>query len=93
MTPLVAYENGDRLVIIASKGGATSHPDWYYNLKANPIVGVEYGIEKFQARATETSEPERTRFYKVMETKMASFSEYKKTANRVIPVFTLSRLS
>ena len=32
-----------RLVIVASKGGAPSHPDWYYNLVANPIVGVEDG--------------------------------------------------
>lgn len=92
VNPLVTYEEGDRLVIIASKGGAKSHPDWYYNLKANPVVTVEYSTETFKALAKETSEPERTRLYEKMETKMASFTEYRKRAGRVIPVLTLSRL-
>ena len=93
VNPLVTFEDGDRLVIVASKGGAPSHPDWYYNIIANPIVSVEYGTDKFQARANVTSEPERTRLYEQMEGKMASFSEYKLRAGRVIPVITLARLS
>src|SRR6187200_1134242 len=51
-TPVVYVPDGDRLVIIASKGGADSHPDWYYNLLANPHVTVEVGDEQFPARAT-----------------------------------------
>lgn len=93
VNPLVTFEDGDRLVVVASKGGAPSHPDWYYNLLANPIVTVEYGTEKFQAQATVASEPERTELYEKMESKMASFTEYKEKAGRVIPVVTLSRLS
>ncbi len=93
VNPLVTFEDGGRLVIVASKGGAPSHPDWYYNLVANPEVTVEYGTEKFQARATVTSEPERTRLYEGMERRMASFTDYKLNAGRVIPVVTLSRLS
>ena len=92
INPLVTFEDGERLVVVASKGGATSNPDWYYNIVANPVVGVEYGTEEFQARATITSEPERTRLYEKMEGIFASFSEYKETANRVIPVVTLTRL-
>ena len=93
VNPLVTFEDGDRLVVVASKGGAPSHPDWYYNIVANPVVGVEYGTEEFQARATITSEPERTRLYERMESTFATFSEYKEKAGRVIPVITLSRLS
>ncbi len=93
VNPLVTFEDGDRLVVIASKGGAPSSPDWYYNVVANPVVSVEYGTDKFQARATVTSEPERTELYEKMESKFASFSEYKEKAGRVIPVVTLSRLS
>jgi deazaflavin-dependent oxidoreductase (nitroreductase family) len=93
VNPLVTFEDGDRLVIVASKGGAPSHPDWYYNIVADPIVSVEYGTDKFQARASVTSEPERTRLYEQMEGKMASFTEYKEKAGRVIPVVTLSRVS
>lgn len=93
INPLVTFEDGDRLVIIASKGGAPSHPDWYHNIVANPVVKVEYGTESFQAQAAVASEPERTRLYEIMETKMASFTEYKEKAGRVIPVVTLSRSS
>ncbi|MGW8226642.1 MAG: nitroreductase family deazaflavin-dependent oxidoreductase [Anaerolineales bacterium] len=93
VNPLVTFEDGDRLVVVASKGGSPSHPDWYYNLVANPEVTVEYGTEKFQARATVTSEPERTRLYEGMERRMTSFTDYKLKAGRVIPVVTLSRLS
>jgi deazaflavin-dependent oxidoreductase (nitroreductase family) len=91
INPLVTFEDGDRLVIIASKGGAPSHPDWYHNLVANPVVKVEYGTESFQAKAAVASEPERTRLYGIMESKMAAFAEYKEKAGRVIPVVTLSR--
>ena len=93
INPLVTFEDGDRLVIVASKSGAPSHPDWYYNVVANPVVDVEYGTEEFQARATVTSEPERTELYEKMENTFATFSEYKEKAGRVIPVVTLSRLS
>lgn len=93
INPLVTFEDGDRLVIIASKGGAPSHPDWYHNIVANPVVKVEYGTKSFQAQAAVASEPERTRLYEIMETKMASFTEYKEKAGRVIPVVTLSRSS
>ena len=93
INPLVTFEDGDRLVIIASKGGAPSHPDWYHNIVANPVVKVEYGTESFEAQAAVASEPERTRLYEIMETIMASFTEYKEKAGRVIPVVTLSRSS
>lgn len=93
VNPLVTFEDGDRYVIVASKGGAPSNPDWYHNVVANPKVTVEYGTEKFHAQATVTSEPERTELYEKMENQLASFSEYKLKAGRVIPVVTLSRLS
>jgi deazaflavin-dependent oxidoreductase (nitroreductase family) len=93
VTPLVTYEDKDRLVIVASKGGAPTAPDWYHNLLANPVVGIEYGPETFQAQASVTTEPERTELYGKMEERMASFTEYKKKAGRVIPVITLERIS
>jgi deazaflavin-dependent oxidoreductase (nitroreductase family) len=93
VNPLVTFEDGDRLVIIASKSGAPSSPDWYYNVLANPEVGVEFGTKKFQAQAMVTSEPERTELYEKMESKFSTFTDYKQKAGRVIPVLTLSRLS
>src|SRR5262245_29487663 len=52
ITPLVYTTDGDRIIIIASKGGAPSHPDWYYNLIAHPEATVELGREQFQVRAS-----------------------------------------
>jgi deazaflavin-dependent oxidoreductase (nitroreductase family) len=93
VTPLVTFEDDGQLVIVASKGGAPRNPDWYYNLLANPEVSVEYGTERFKARASVTDEPRRTELYEKMEEQLDSFSDYKKTAGRVIPVITLDRLS
>jgi deazaflavin-dependent oxidoreductase (nitroreductase family) len=92
VNPLVTFKDNGRLVVVASKGGAPSHPDWYYNLLANPVVEVEYGTQKFKARASVTEEPERTELYARMEDELDSFKEYKKKAGRVIPVITLSRI-
>ena len=58
VVPLAYTKDGDRFVIIASKGGAPSHPDWYYNLGTNPEVTVEVGTKSFpreRRSSTETS--------------------------------------
>ena len=93
INPLATFEAGDRLVVLASKGGAPSNPDWYYNVVANPEVSVEYGTEAFQARATVTSEPERSELFEKMVSKMPGFGEYAEKTTRVMPVVTLTRLS
>ena len=90
INPLAYVRDGDRFVIIASKGGAPTNPDWYYNVLANPLVTVEVGTEKFQARAAVSEEPERTRLYDKMVEMMASFDDYRRKTKRVIPVITLT---
>ena len=91
--PLVYTTDGDHLVIIASKGGADSNPDWYYNLLANPNVAVEVGSERFQARATTvTEEPERSRLYALMVAHRAGFAEYEQKTSRKIPAVVLERV-
>src|SRR5919106_3589239 len=49
VAPLAYTTDNGRLVVIASKGGAPSHPDWYYNVRANPEVTVEVGADSFPA--------------------------------------------
>ncbi len=90
INPVAYVKDGDRFVIIASKGGAPSNPDWYYNLLAHPLVAVEVGTEQFRVRAEVTSEPERTRLYDKMVEMMPSFAEYREKTTRVIPVITLT---
>ncbi len=91
VNPVAYVIDGDRYVIIASKGGAPTNPDWYHNLLANPIVSVELGTEQFTARASVATEPQRTRLYNKMIAMMAAFAEYQRRTTRVIPVITLNR--
>ncbi len=90
INPVACIRDGDRLVIIASKGGAPTNPDWYYNILANPLVSVETGTEQFQARASIAVEPERTRLYNQMVEMMPGFAEYQRKTTRVIPAVILT---
>ncbi|MEZ4515967.1 MAG: nitroreductase/quinone reductase family protein [Chloroflexota bacterium] len=74
VNPVATFEDNGRLVVIASKGGAPTNPDWYYNIVAHPDVEVEYGTDRFAARATVTNEPERTELYGKMEKAFSGFS-------------------
>jgi len=90
INPTAYVKDGDRFVVIASKGGAPTNPDWYYNILANPLVTVEVGTEKFQARATVAEEPERTRLYNKMVEIMPGFDDYRRKTTRAIPVIVLT---
>lgn len=52
VTPLGYGMDGDRYIVVAANAGAPAHPDWYYNLLANPDVTVEVGADRFAARAS-----------------------------------------
>jgi deazaflavin-dependent oxidoreductase (nitroreductase family) len=92
VNPVAYVRDGDRFIIIASKGGAPTNPDWYYNILAHPLVTVELGTEKFQARAEVATEPERTHLYDKMVEVNPGFDEYRRKTTRVIPVITLTRV-
>lgn len=91
-TPAAYSMDGDKYVIVASKAGMPTNPDWYYNLLANPIVTVEVGSETFQARASVADEPDRTRLYAQHAEGRPGFIEYQKKTARAIPVVRLERL-
>ena len=93
INPVAYVSDGDRILIIASKAGADSHPDWYYNLLANPIVTVELGKENFRARATAVTEgPERDRLYALMVARNPGFAAYEEKTSRKIPAVLLERV-
>jgi len=92
INPAACMRDGDRFVIVASKGGAPTNPDWYYNLVAHPLITVEVGTETFQARATVATEPERTRLYNQMAADRPNFAEYQRKTTRTIPVIILTRV-
>jgi len=91
INPVAQIMDGDRYVIIASKGGAPTNPDWYYNIKANPEVTIEVGTQKFPALAAITEEPERSELFEKMASQYPGFEDYKEKTKRVIPVVSLTR--
>ena len=92
INPVAYIHDGERLVIIASKGGAPTNPGWYHNIVAHPLVTVEVGTEEFQARVVIAEEPERTRLYAKMVEMMPAFGEYQRRTTRLIPVIILMRV-
>lgn len=93
INPVAYMADGESVVIIASKAGAPTNPDWYHNLTANPEISVELGTEQFKARATVAAEPERTELYDKMAALNPGFAEYQRQTSRVIPVVVLTRQS
>jgi deazaflavin-dependent oxidoreductase (nitroreductase family) len=91
-TPIVYTTDGDNLVIIASKGGAPTNPDWFHNVVANPDVTVELPNETFEARARVAEGDERERLWRAMADRMPNFDEYQKGTTRQIPVVVLERV-
>lgn len=97
-TPLVYRKDGDHYVVVASKGGAPRHPQWLYNLEANPIVEIEVakdgGTETFKAKAKPImSGPERDRLFEHLIGVWPSFRDYQQRTERTIPVVVLERVA
>ncbi len=90
--PLAYTMDGDKYVIVASKGGAPTNPDWYHNLVANPTVTVEVGAEKFEATAHQAHGAERQKLFDQHAVAYPTFNDYKAKTNRQLPVFAISRI-
>jgi deazaflavin-dependent oxidoreductase (nitroreductase family) len=89
--PLIFAPDGDRQVIVASKGGAPEHPAWYLNLQANPEVQVQVKGDRFTAKAHDAQGEERDRLWKVMVGEWPDYEEYQKKTDREIPIVILER--
>jgi deazaflavin-dependent oxidoreductase (nitroreductase family) len=90
-TPVRAFFDGDRTYVIASKGGAPSHPDWYRNLVAHPEVTVEVGKDTFKGKAVVATGAETDRLWAKTVAEEPTFGEYQSKTSRQIPVIILER--
>lgn len=88
---LIFREDDGRYVVVASKGGAADHPQWYHNLKANPDVHVQVQGERFPARARDASPEERPRLWAMMNEVWPDYEGYQGKTRREIPVVILER--
>ena len=89
--PLIYGKDGDRYVIVASRGGAPDHPGWYKNLVAQPAVKLQVAADKFAARASTAKGAERARLWSVMTKIWPAYDEYQSKTTREIPVVILER--
>ena len=89
INPMMYLADGDRLVVFASKGGAPTNPDWYYNVRANPDASVEVGTERRPMRAVVAEGEERDRLYAEQSRRYPQFAKYQEGTDRTIPVVIL----
>jgi deazaflavin-dependent oxidoreductase (nitroreductase family) len=89
VNPMMYQADGDRVAVFGSKGGAPTHPDWYYNLLAHPEVTVEIGTETKPMRARVAQGDERERIWARQKKDYPGFAEYERNTQRQIPVIIL----
>lgn len=90
-TPLIYGQHAGRYLVVASRGGAPDHPQWYKNLVAQPEVGVQVKADRFRARARTATATEKPELWKLMAAIWPSFEEYQTRTDREIPVVILER--
>jgi deazaflavin-dependent oxidoreductase (nitroreductase family) len=90
-TPLIYERDGDRYVIVASKGGSPEHPGWYRNLVKEPQVELQVLDEVFPARARTATGEERERLWRLAAQQWPDYDKYVKRTDREIPVVVLDR--
>jgi F420H(2)-dependent quinone reductase len=89
---LMRVEHDGEYALVASKGGAPTHPVWYHNLKANPDeVTIQDGPEPFEAAVREVTGPERAAWWERAVAAYPPYAEYQTKTDREIPVFVASR--
>ena len=90
----LAYQqlDGEDVAVFASKGGAPTNPDWYYNLIANPKAKVEIGTDTFDVVARVAEGEEHERIWERQKELMPGFADYEQKTTRKIPVIVLERV-
>lgn len=90
-TPLIHRTDGDRWVVMASKGGAPDHPDWYKNLRSNPEATIQVRGDRIPVRASTAEGDERARLWGLMTEVWPAYNDYQRKTQREIPVVVFER--
>ena len=92
-TALIYGHGGDRYIVVASKGGAEKHPEWYLNLVVNPEVNVQVGGDRFTAQARTASAEEKPALWSLMTSIWPDYDQYQARTHREIPVVVVEPLA
>jgi deazaflavin-dependent oxidoreductase (nitroreductase family) len=87
---IIFGRDGDDYLLVASKGGAPSHPNWYLNLAANPEAEIQVRGERLRVRARTAAEDEKPRLWQIMAGLWPNYDVYQTRTERVIPVVVLT---
>jgi deazaflavin-dependent oxidoreductase (nitroreductase family) len=91
VNPMMYLAEGDQMYVFASKAGAPTNPDWYYNLRAHPDASIEVGSDTIPVMARVVEGAERDRVYAEQAKRYPGFAEYEAATDRVIPVVALDK--
>ena len=87
-TPLMRVTDENNYILVASKRGAPTHPEWYHNLQADPHVEIRDKTEVYAMRVREIVDPvERDRLWNIAVKAYPPYQEYQNKTDRLIPIF------
>ncbi len=92
-SPLMRVEHDGEYAVVASLGGAPTHPVWYYNLVANPHVELQDGPVKKDYQAREVHGEEYDAWFERAVAAWPDYAEYQKKTTRIMPIFVLTPLA
>lgn len=92
LAPLAYLPIDGRMIILGSKAGADTNPDWVHNLRANPRAHIEVGTEAYDVTAHELPATERDEIFPKVVALAPGFGEYQSKTSRIIPLFELQRI-
>ena len=92
-TPLIFAHDGERYLVVASQGGAPTHPQWYLNLLETPEVKVQVLSEQFSATARAATADEKPRLWMLVTETWPNYDVYQSRTDRNIPVVTLQPIA
>lgn len=86
VSPLLYLRDGDRVIVVASRGGSDKHPLWYLNLKADPNVQVQIKNEVLDLTARDATDDERAQYWPKLVAMYPNYDDYQSWTERKIPV-------
>jgi len=92
LAPLAYFTIDGKMIIIGSKAGADTNPDWVHNLRANPRAHIEVGTDAYDVSSRELPKAERDEIFDKVVAAAPGFGEYQSNTSRIIPLFELLRV-
>lgn len=90
-TPLIHRVDGDRWIVVASKGGTDEHPGWFMNLSEEPEIEIQVKEEKIPVTASVVEGEDRERLWSLMAEVWPDYDDYQRKTDRQIPIVALER--